>query len=59
MLLKKLEQPVNDPINKLYWINKTSATNMDQNHIDEIISSMLKKQLIYDKPSKKKALHTT
>ena len=26
---------------------------MDRNHIDEIISSMLEKQLIYDKPSKK------
>ena len=34
-------------------INKTSATNMDCNHIDEIISSMLEKQVIYDKPSKK------
>ena len=32
-------------------INKTSATNMDRNHIDEIISFMLEKQLIYDKPS--------
>ena len=30
-----------------------SATNMDHNHIDEIISSMFQKQLIYDKPSKK------
>ena len=26
---------------------------MDCNHIDEIISSMLEKQVIYDKPSKK------
>ena len=26
---------------------------MDLNHIDKIISSMLEKQLIYDKPSKK------
>ena len=30
----------------LNHINKTSATNMDRNHIDQIISSMLKKQLI-------------
>ena len=30
-----------------------SATNMDHNHIDEIISSMFQKQMIYDKPSKK------
>ena len=27
---------------------------MDHNHIDEIISSMFQKQLIYDKPSKKR-----
>ena len=33
--------------------NKTSATNMDLSHIDERISSMLAKQLIYDKLSKK------
>ena len=33
--------------------NKTSATNMDLSHIDETISSMLAKQLIYDKLSKK------
>ena len=32
---------------------KTSATNMDCNHFDEMISYMLEKQLIYDKPSKK------
>ena len=32
-------------------INKTSVTNMDRNHIDEIISFMLEKQLMYDKPS--------
>ena len=31
----------------------TSATNMDRNHFDEMISYMLEKQLIYDKPSKK------
>ena len=30
-----------------------SATNMDRNHTDETITSMLEKQLIYDKPSKK------
>ena len=29
-------------------INKTSAANMDRIHIDEIISSMLEKQVIYD-----------
>ena len=34
-------------------INKTSATNMDRNHIDKIISSMSERQLIYDQPSKK------
>ena len=34
-------------------IKKTSATNLDRNHIDAIISSMLEKQLIYDKPSRK------
>ena len=33
--------------------NKASITNMDGNHIDKILSSMLEKQLIYDKPSKK------
>ena len=32
---------------------KTSAANMDRNHFDEMISYMLEKQLIYDKPSKK------
>ena len=34
-------------------INKMSAANMDLNYIDEIISSLLEKQLIYCKPSKK------
>ena len=34
-------------------INKTSATNMDRNHIDVMISSILEKQLIFGKPSKK------
>ena len=34
-------------------IYKTSSANMDLNHIDEVISSMLEKQLIYNKPSKK------
>ena len=34
-------------------IKKTSATNLDRNHIDAIISSMLEKQLIYDKPPRK------
>ena len=34
-------------------INKTSATNMDRNHIDVMISSILERQLIFDKPSKK------
>ena len=33
--------------------NKVSTTNMDRNHIGKIISSMLEKQLIYDKPPKK------
>ena len=28
-------------------IYKTSSANMDLNHIDEVISSMLEKQLIY------------
>ena len=45
------KRPDNQAI--LDHINKTSATNMDRNHTDEIISSVLKKQLIYDKPSKK------
>ena len=38
------KRPDNQAI--LNHINKTSATNMDCNHIDQIISSMLKKQLI-------------
>ena len=38
-------------------IKKTSATNLDRNHIDAIISSMLEKQLIYDKPSRKGMCH--
>ena len=45
------KRPDNQAI--LDHINKTSATNMDRNHIDEIISSMLEKQLIYGKSSKK------
>ena len=47
------KRPDNQAI--LDHINKTSRTNMDHNHIDKIISSMLEKQLIYDKPSKKGA----
>ena len=45
------KRPDNQAI--LDHINKTSATNMDRNHIDEIISSMLEKQLICGKSSKK------
>ena len=45
------KRPDNQAI--LDHINKTSATNMDRNHIDEIISSMLEKHLIYGKLSKK------
>ena len=45
------KRPDNQAI--LDHINKTSATNMDRNHTDEIISSVLKNQLIYDRPSKK------
>ena len=47
------KQPDNQSI--LDHTNKTSRTNMDHNHFDKIISSMLEKQLIYDKPSKKGA----
>ena len=45
------KRPHNQAI--LDHINKTSATNMDHNHIDVMISSILEKQLIFDKPSKK------
>ena len=45
------KRPDNQAI--LDHINKTSATNMDHNHIDVMISSILEKQLIFDKPSKK------
>ena len=45
------KQPDNQAI--LDHINKTSATNIDRNHVDEIIISKLEKQLRYDKPSKK------
>ena len=45
------KQPDNQAV--LDHINKTSATNTDRNHIDEVITSMLEKQLRYDKPSKK------
>ena len=34
-------------------LTKTAATNMDHSQTDELISSILKNGLIYDKPSKK------
>lgn len=37
----------------LEHINKTTATNIDLNHIDDIITIMLEKQPIRDKSSKK------
>ena len=54
-VIKEIRASSKRPDNQavLDHINKTSAAIMDRNHIDEIISSMLKKQLIYDKPSKK------
>ena len=45
------KQPDNQAI--LDHINERSATNMDCNHVDKMISSMLEKQLIFDKTSKK------
>ena len=45
------KRPNNQAI--LDQINKASATNLDRNHIGKIISTILEKQLIYDKPSKK------
>ena len=52
MLLKKIRAASKPPDNQaiLDHINKTSATNMDCNHADKIISSTLEQQLIYDKP---------
>ena len=52
-VIKEIRAPSKRPDNQAIMdhINKTSATNMDRNHIDEIISFMLEKQLIYDKPS--------
>ena len=49
------KQPDNQAI--LNHINKTSALSMDHNHMGEILSSILEKQLIYDKPSKKGTSH--
>ena len=54
-IIAATKQPDNQAI--LDHINKTSATSMDQNYLEEIISSMLEKQLIYDKPSKKGTSH--
>ena len=45
------ERPDNQAI--LDDINETSAANINGNHIDEIKSFMLEKQLIYSIPSKK------
>ena len=47
-VIKEIRAASKRPDNQamLNHINKTSATNMDRNHIDQIISSMLKKQLI-------------
>ena len=55
--MKEIRAGIKRPDNQaiLDHTNKTSRTNMDHNHIDKIISSMLEKQLIYDKPSKKGA----
>ena len=39
------KRPDNQAI--LDHINETLATNMDGNHIDEILSSLLEKELIY------------
>ena len=54
-IIKEIRATSKRPDNQaiLDHINKMSATNMDLNHIDEIISSLLEKQLIYYKPSKK------
>ena len=49
------KRPDNQAI--LDHINETSAANVDGNHIDEIISTMLEKLLIYNKPSKKGPLY--
>ena len=54
-IIAATKQPDNQAI--LDHINKTSATIMDQNYLEEIISSMLEKQLIYEKPSKKGMSH--
>ena len=35
------------------YINKTSATNMDQKYSKSVIDNMLNKNFIYHKPSKK------
>ena len=51
------KRPDNQPI--LDHINKKSATNMDRNHIDVMINSILEKQLIFDKPSKKGMMLST
>ena len=52
-VIKEIRAPSKRPDNQAIMdhINKMSATNMDRNHIDEIISFMLEKQLMYDKPS--------
>ena len=52
-VIKEIRAPSKRPTNQAIMdhINKTSATNMDRNQIDEIISFMLEKQLMYDKPS--------
>ena len=51
------KRPDNQPI--LDHINKKSATNMDRNHIDVMINSILEKQLIFDKPLKKGMMLST
>ena len=51
------KRPDNQAI--LDHINETLATNMDGNHIDEILSSLLEKELIYISYHQRKVSHTT
>ena len=58
-VIKEIIAASKQPDNRatLDHINKTSALSMDHNRMGEIISSILEKQLIYDKPSKKGTSH--
>ena len=54
--IKEMRNNNKHPYNQTNFDNvtKTAATNMDHSQIDELISSMLKNGLKYDKPSKKR-----